>query len=276
MRHLLALLFVCACATTSEPEPDPIDPDVPGSSGCPAADVITPKCGALSSTSYLSIASRSEQSFYDIVVVDAATGSTCDVMKFATGTDLRGVSSLAAIGTDIYFCAAGAGERKGTLTHISLLDGTGDQATTECFSVAAYGGKLVVLRELGETLELIENIGMWMSPTLVQVQAAGEILGFGDDKLYSTHPRPESVFVYEPITRETSAFDMQFSVDAIGVKGLAANGGALTILDGLPDTQYLLSVDAVSGVEIGRIPVGEQDVRLHGLTNTCSGSAVFL
>ncbi|HEY5921090.1 MAG TPA: hypothetical protein VIV11_05435, partial [Kofleriaceae bacterium] len=136
------------------------------------------------------------------------------------------------------------------------------------------GGKLVVLRDIGPSVDVYSSFAPLGAPERVSLADCGPRLGFGDNKIYSTFPSPSSVYVYEPETKTASSF--QLAPNSMGVFGLAANNGALTILDGVPDTQYLVTVDVATGAQIRSIAVGQQAVRLHGLSNTCSGSGMLL
>lgn len=270
-RALVAACLVTSACADSRPPTDVDDPPA-SESGCPAADLVAAKC-PLVSTSYLSLATYAGHN--EVVVVDAASGATCSILAFPTSVSVGGVSALGVMGSDVFFCAAHSGDNFGILTRLSLTTGEIVQATTTCLSITAYGGKIVMLHEQGTTLEMFGDVGQWMSPQYVSVPQLGTRLGYGDNKLYSTTMPLETIAAYDPATRTSTSFDMP--PNAIDAVGLAANGGAVTLLDGNPDTQVLISLDATTGDEIERVPVdSDQPTRLHGLANACSGTGVIL
>ena len=277
-RAAFALLTLAASCVAAPPDPDDDDQEQPVpdplGGGCPAGDIVVQRCGAISSTTYLTLASHGGDAPHEVQLVDASTGSTCRVVTFPSSVPIGNVTSLASIETDVYFCASPAGQDRGHLTKVSLVDGSVNTATFDCTSTTAFGGKLVVLRDIGSPLQIFDNFADFGSPEMLSIPECGNRLGFGDNRLYSTFSQPNNVFAYDPDTKASSSFAMP--QNTMGVFGLAAHDGALTILDGVPDTQFLARFSTASGAPVSSTPVGQDAVRLHGLTNTCSGTALLL
>lgn len=271
MRTAILALSLSACASGLTDPDDMEDPGVDARS-CPAVRKVAESCGALlDEPFFLTMIDQASGLPNEVAILGANSGNTCTIARFPASNDIEYVTSLAAIGTDIFYCAATATDATGLLTRVSLIDGLVTTSGLRCHSVTAFDEKLVVMTDVGPTQKLFDHFDAVLAGTSSPM-TVGECairMGAGDDnKLYSTWPSPSQIYVFDPST--SAANQLAMASSTISVVGIAAQRGHVAILDGSMANQYLHSFDATTGAPAARVVASTQVARVHGLSNACS------
>lgn len=253
---VLALLSTAACAADA-PQP-PIG--APSGSGDPGDT-----CGGSFGAGSLVALAMTPTAVDQVVLVDAGTAKTCALATFVPPAALDGVTSLAAIDREVYYCAATASSATGALTRVALDSGAVTTAPVSCLSVTSVDGRLVVMTDVGSTVEVYATFADALAGRTdhMSIGDCAIRLGTDDAKIYSTWPSASSLFAYDPATARSSSVTLARGIANVG--GVVARAGVVTILDAGASSDTLASFDAATGALAGDVAADASTGRLHGL-----------
>ena len=271
MRHCLSPLTVClvvsACGSPVATTEDATTLDGPG---CPAIRHLAQHCGALlDEPLFMTLVDQGSGLPNDVSILGETSGSVCAVVHFPASNLLDNVTSMAAIGTDVFYCAATTKDGAGPLTGVALVDGKVTTSNLRCLATTAYDEKLLVLTALGTPVQAYAGFDAVMAgatPTTIMGTFANR-LGSGDEKLYSTSSMPTTIYVLDPSAG--GATQVMLPPSTINVMGIAAQTGSIAIIDGYASDQQLDLFDATTGTRKSQVLASTELSRLHGLTNPC-------
>jgi hypothetical protein len=267
IRRCAALLMMTACGPSDVARDAPAGVD---ERACPQIRGLSTACGdLLSEPVFVTLVDKSSGQANEVGLVGAVSGNTCTLKMFSATNNVDHVTSLAVIGTDIFYCANSAAEGAGTLTRVSLIDSTVTLSPVSCLSVTAVGDKLEVLTSAGTTVQEYASFAAVLAQTSTTktIGESGVRLGADEARIYSSGPMFDAFYTFDVATNASSRVSVAGA--SIHVDGLSAQGGHVLVLDGFSFDQWLYSFDASTGAQLSKVVAATQVTRLHGLSNAC-------
>ncbi len=237
---------------------------------CPHVRTVAQHCGELLNEAvYVTLVDKSSGQANEVGLLGAVSGNTCTLSKFPATNTIDFVTSLAVLGADVFYCASTGANAAGQLTRIAMPGGTVTTSNLSCISTASFEDKLLVKVDEASPIQEYGSFDLVLAgtPTTRDIGQSAVRLGAGEDKVYSSSPMVEQIYIFDPTTSATSQLSMAGS--GIHVTGIASQRGHIAILDGISFDQWIYSFDAATGASLGRVVAATQVTRLHGLSNAC-------
>jgi hypothetical protein len=237
---------------------------------CPQVRSVAQHCGELLNEAvYVTLVDKSSGQANEVGLLGAVSGNTCTLAKFPATNVIDFVTTLAVLGSDVLYCASTDAEAAGQLTRVSLVNGAVTTSNLSCIAAASFEDKLLVKVDQSSAIQEYASFDLVLAdmPTTRDIGESAVRLGAGEDKVYSSSPMVEQIYIFDPKTSTSSQLAMPGS--GIHVTGIASQRGQIAILDGISFDQWIYSFDAATGASLGRVVAATQVTRLHGLSNAC-------
>lgn len=265
LRRIAAVALVTACGPSAQ------TPDATMEAwSCPQVRSVADHCGGLlNEPVYVTLIDKSAGQANEVGLLGAVSGNTCTLVKFPATNVTDFVTSLAVLGSDVFYCASEVADGAGQFTRVSLVNGAVTTANLRCISTASFEDKLLVKIDATSPIQEYATFDLVLAntPTPRDIGESAVRLGAGEDKVYSSSPMVEQIYIFDPKTSATTQLSMAGS--GIHVTGIASQRGQIAILDGISSNQWIYSFDASTGASVGQVVAATQVVRLHGLSNAC-------